>query len=72
MSNTQDFIVVCGFSIVICLLLLLDRWVQHRRKKMAEEPSITCPACQMTSYNANDIEQGYCGNCHEFTGKGEI
>jgi len=29
-------------------------------------PSITCPQCGMTSYNQNDIEQRYCGNCHQF------
>ncbi len=28
--------------------------------------SITCPFCKMTSYNPNDIEQRYCGNCHAF------
>ena len=28
--------------------------------------SITCPHCHMTSYNPNDIEQGYCGFCHKF------
>ena len=30
-------------------------------------PSITCPRCQMTSYNPNDVLNGYCGNCHDFT-----
>jgi hypothetical protein len=30
--------------------------------------SITCPRCGMTSYNANDIREGYCGNCHDWTG----
>ncbi len=30
------------------------------------QPSITCPRCGMTSYNPNDIEQRYCGNCHMF------
>lgn len=33
----------------------------------AEPPSITCPECQMTSYNPNDIATGYCGKCHKFT-----
>lgn len=32
-----------------------------------KEPSITCPECRMTSYNPNDIKQGYCGNCHWWT-----
>jgi hypothetical protein len=30
--------------------------------------SITCPACHRTSHNPNDIEQGYCGHCHDWTG----
>ena len=29
-------------------------------------PHITCPKCGMTSYNANDIRERYCGNCHQF------
>lgn len=29
-------------------------------------PNITCPQCGMVSYNTNDIEQKYCGNCDEF------
>jgi hypothetical protein len=33
-------------------------------------PSITCPRCAMTSYNPNDIRQGYCGNCHDWTQPG--
>jgi hypothetical protein len=36
---------------------------------MADEyPSITCPVCKMTSYHPKDIEHGFCGNCHEYTG----
>jgi ribosomal protein L37E len=29
--------------------------------------SITCPRCGRTSYNPNDIREGYCGNCHDWT-----
>lgn len=29
--------------------------------------SITCPRCGATSHNPHDIEQGYCGACHDFT-----
>ena len=25
--------------------------------------------CQMTSHHPADEEHGYCGNCHDFTGK---
>lgn len=32
-----------------------------------KQPSITCPVCGMTSYNPNDIREGYCGNCHDWT-----
>ena len=31
-----------------------------------EAESITCPQCGMTSHNKNDIEQRYCGNCHQY------
>jgi transposase len=32
-----------------------------------EQPSITCPVCGRTSYNPNDIREGYCGHCHDWT-----
>jgi hypothetical protein len=35
----------------------------------ASAPSITCPRCGMTSYSENDIREGYCGNCHDWTGR---
>jgi ribosomal protein S27AE len=28
----------------------------------------TCPRCGMTSHNVNDAREGYCGNCHDYTG----
>lgn len=31
-------------------------------------PPFTCPRCGMTSHNPNDIREGYCGNCHDWTG----
>lgn len=34
-------------------------------------PAITCPRCGAVSRSAGDIAQGYCGNCHEWTG-GEV
>lgn len=30
-------------------------------------PSITCPRCERTSWNPNDIAAGYCGACHWWT-----
>lgn len=35
---------------------------------MPSPDSFTCPACGMTSHNPDDVAQGYCGNCHDFTG----
>lgn len=37
-----------------------------------ETSSITCPHCGWTSYNKNDIREGYCGNCHWWTGVPEL
>jgi hypothetical protein len=31
-------------------------------------PGFTCPRCGMTSHHPTDIEQAYCGNCHDWTG----
>jgi hypothetical protein len=31
-------------------------------------PSFTCPRCGATSYNPNDVLEGYCGACHDWTG----
>jgi hypothetical protein len=29
--------------------------------------SITCPICNMTSWNAGDVRSGWCGNCKSYT-----
>jgi hypothetical protein len=29
--------------------------------------SITCPRCGRTSHNPNDVREGYCGACHDWT-----
>lgn len=29
--------------------------------------SFTCPQCNVTSHNPNDIQHRYCGNCHAFS-----
>lgn len=28
----------------------------------------TCPRCGRTSYHPTDVAEGYCGNCHDWTG----
>ncbi|MFB7649431.1 hypothetical protein ACFC0S_15760 [Streptomyces sp. NPDC056084] len=31
-------------------------------------PSIVCPECAMESWHPKDVEEGYCGRCHWWTG----
>jgi len=37
--------------------------------RSGDQTYFTCPRCQRTSYNPNDIAEGYCGNCHDWTGR---
>jgi hypothetical protein len=32
--------------------------------------SFTCPVCSRRSYNHQDVVEGYCSNCHAWTGRG--
>lgn len=36
---------------------------------MTAAPSFTCPVCGATSWNPNDVREGYCGRCHDWTGQ---
>ena len=31
-------------------------------------PAFRCPCCGIVSHNPTDVEQGYCGACHWWTG----
>lgn len=31
--------------------------------------SFTCPRCGRTSHHPDDIREGYCGACHDWTGQ---
>ncbi|MCZ0983932.1 hypothetical protein O1L60_45030 [Streptomyces diastatochromogenes] len=31
-------------------------------------PSFVCPECGAESWHPKDVEQGYCGRCHWWTG----
>ena len=44
---------------------LLRSWAAECEDDGAEP--FTCPRCQMRSWNANDLREGYCGNCHDWT-----
>jgi ribosomal protein S27AE len=37
-------------------------------KEKPEDAGFTCPRCGMTSHNPTDKREGYCGNCHDWTG----
>lgn len=30
--------------------------------------AIICPRCRRVSFSPDDVREGYCGNCHEWTG----
>lgn len=34
----------------------------------SDYPTVICPRCGMTSHHPTDVEQGYCGRCHDWTG----
>lgn len=34
--------------------------------------AFTCPRCQRTSHSPEDERQGYCGACHDSTGRGTV
>lgn len=38
----------------------------RRRGPLIE--GFTCPRCEKTSYHPDDVRNGYCGHCHQFTG----
>jgi predicted RNA-binding Zn-ribbon protein involved in translation (DUF1610 family) len=37
-----------------------------------EAVAFTCPRCGSRSYNPNDIREGYCGACHDWTGGTQV
>lgn len=38
----------------------------YEMEKGEPRPSITCPTCNRTSHNPNDVNERYCGNCHNW------
>lgn len=41
---------------------------RRRRQERLRLPSVACPECGRTSFNPNDVREGYCGSCHSWTG----
>lgn len=38
-------------------------------RKCPEPERFRCPRCGMTSAHPTDLAEGYCGNCHDWTGR---
>lgn len=36
---------------------------------LIDEPGFSCPRCAATSLHPEDLREGYCGRCHDFTGR---
>ena len=51
---------------------IYDTHFPQSERPLTDEASLpahfTCPTCKRVSYNPNDLREGYCGACHEFTG----
>jgi hypothetical protein len=48
-------------------ILALEKKIERLEKLLEVEPSITCPKCGRTSHNSNDVEQGWCITCADWT-----
>lgn len=44
----------------------IGRWFDYCQQAKTYD-SITCPQCGAQSFNGNDILEGYCGKCHDWT-----
>lgn len=38
-------------------------------KRQNSEEVFVCPKCGMVSTQPNDVREGYCGYCHDWTGE---
>lgn len=48
--------------------VVLNAAYAARANRWAAGRSFTCSRCLMTSPDADDVANGYCGHCHDFTG----
>ena len=50
-----------------------SRWAKLARELHGppppDPPGFTCPRCGRTSYHPRDLAEGYCGACHDWTGR---
>lgn len=43
--------------------------IREARREPAVRGPFTCPRCGRTSQHPNDVAEGYCGGCHDWTGQ---
>lgn len=48
--------------------LVLVRKALQAIEEMDSPPRFTCPRCGKVSAHPKDLEEGYCGACHDWTG----
>jgi hypothetical protein len=39
----------------------------HRSHSVHPAEQFECPRCHWISFNLNDVREGYCGHCHDWT-----
>lgn len=49
-------------------IILSNNAILRLEAEVRGEPVFDCPLCHAISYHPKDIEFGYCGRCHDFTG----
>lgn len=59
--------------------LLAAFWAGLRARAAADDPharalregrAVRCPRCGATSHHPMDVQEGYCGRCHDWTSPG--
>lgn len=68
---TLDAENLVGFQPIHCLWchVRYRSQIRHDTCPGLLEISFTCPKCEHTSHNPMDAREGYCGRCHDWTGK---
>lgn len=61
--DEEPFVVLDNVAREIADELLLEQ------RPFTYQPSFVCPQCRARSFHPQDVENGYCGRCHDFTGR---
>lgn len=62
--------VVAALTVEAVIEAVTDiRHTRRRRDLDIEAPAFTCPKCGATSFHPLDARYGYCGRCHDYTGR---